>query len=67
MPKCDPIQCGYRRKEKRTMEPFPIADGSEKILLVDDDPNVAEIFGAILSRLGYQVTTRTNSSDTGSC
>ncbi len=49
------------------MEPFPIADGSEKILLVDDDPNVAEIFGAILSRLGYQVTTRTNSSDTGSC
>ncbi len=37
--------------------------GAERILLVDDEPMVAELGAAILSRLGYQVTMKNNPSD----
>ncbi len=37
--------------------------GTERILLVDDEVSVAKLEGQMLSRLGYQVTVKTNSGD----
>ena len=37
--------------------------GNEHILLVDDEEMLADMGGAMLERLGYQVTVRTNSFD----
>jgi PAS domain S-box-containing protein len=37
--------------------------GTERILLVDDEISVAKLEGQMLSRLGYQVTKQTNSSE----
>ncbi len=37
--------------------------GVEKILLVDDEPSIAKLEAQILSRLGYQVTQKTNSTE----
>lgn len=37
--------------------------GSERILLVDDEVSIAKLEGQMLSRLGYQVTIKTNSLD----
>jgi signal transduction histidine kinase/ActR/RegA family two-component response regulator len=34
--------------------------GNERILFVDDEEALAELSGTILSRLGYEVTTKTN-------
>ena len=39
------------------------AIGTESILLVDDEVSVAKLEGQMLSRLGYQVTVKTNSGD----
>jgi len=39
------------------------ATGTERILLVDDEVPVAKLEGQMLSRLGYQVTVKTNSVD----
>lgn len=40
-----------------------MATGTENILLVDDEVSVANLVGQMLSRLGYQVTIKTNSVD----
>jgi CheY-like chemotaxis protein/anti-sigma regulatory factor (Ser/Thr protein kinase) len=37
--------------------------GSERILVVDDEPALTDLMHKILGNLGYQVTTRTSSSD----
>lgn len=37
--------------------------GSEHVLVVDDEPHLAEIAGAFLSELGYRVTIRTDSAE----
>jgi len=37
--------------------------GTEKILLIDDEVSVAKIESQMLSRLGYQLTTKTSSVD----
>ena len=39
----------------------PLSGGRERILLVDDDPAVAEAEASALIRLGYRLTTKTNS------
>ena len=39
----------------------PIPGGSERILLVDDEPTLAYAAGQMLQRLGYSVVTRTSS------
>ncbi|MCP3872894.1 MAG: response regulator, partial [Desulfobacteraceae bacterium] len=39
------------------------AVGTEKILLVDDEVSVAKLEGQMLSRLGYQVSVKTNIND----
>ncbi|MCP3899594.1 MAG: PAS domain S-box protein, partial [Desulfobacteraceae bacterium] len=39
------------------------AMGTENILLVDDEVSVAKLESQMLSRLGYQVTVKTNSDD----
>ncbi len=38
-----------------------LPSGSERILFVDDEASIAKIGGKVLERLGYSVTTRTNS------
>lgn len=38
-----------------------IPDGTEKILLVEDDPDLAELSDKLLTTLGYRVTTLTDS------
>ena len=42
---------------------YPLPRGSERILLVDDEPTVMEMATSILKRLGYKVTSRTDSVD----
>ncbi|MCU0561300.1 MAG: PAS domain S-box protein [Desulfobacterales bacterium] len=40
--------------------PCPIACGSERVLLVDDERMLVDIGGKLLERLGYQVVSRTS-------
>jgi len=42
---------------------FKLPQGTEKILLVDDEITIAKLEGQMLSRLGYQVTEHTNSTE----
>jgi PAS domain S-box-containing protein len=42
-------------------ETGPLPKGSEHILFVDDEPQIARMGSRILENLGYQVTTRTSS------
>ena len=44
-------------------EKTAVAEGTESILLVDDDPKVAFMLTRILERLGYTVTCFTSSTD----
>jgi CheY-like chemotaxis protein len=46
------------RKEKITVQPLPA--GTEKILLVDDEKPLADIYQKMLDMLGYQAETRTS-------
>ena len=41
----------------------PVLRGSENILLVDDEELLTEIYGQILETLGYQVVTKTSSTE----
>ena len=41
----------------------PAVTGSERVLVVDDDEEVAQVAEQMLKRLGYQVTVRTNSAE----
>ncbi|MBN2060050.1 MAG: PAS domain S-box protein [Deltaproteobacteria bacterium] len=44
------------------LEPkIELPEGSERILLVDDEKNIVDIMQSILERLGYEVTARTSS------
>jgi len=52
--------CKKKVKPKRPKAGRP-SSGTENILVVDDEPQVAKITGLSLSRLGYNVTTRTDS------
>jgi len=45
----------------QTDEPLPA--GTERILLVDDEPSIVKMLQQSLERLGYTVTTRTNSME----
>ncbi len=41
-------------------EPRPLPTGSERILFVDDEPALVDLSRRMLSRLGYEVDTRTS-------
>ena len=48
----------------RSEDPVPAAEGgSERILVVEDDPTVLALTVDMLAGLGYQVTTATNAAD----
>jgi PAS domain S-box-containing protein len=53
------------RQEAReeTTEALPFHGGSESILFVDDEPDLARLGEALLSRLGYTVVAKTSSRD----
>jgi len=61
--------CVYLPLMKKATEAVPaeqiseLATGAESVLLVDDEVSVAKLEGQMLSRLGYQVTVKTNSGD----
>ncbi len=40
-----------------------VPKGTERILLVDDEPVIADLAGTMLGQLGYEVVTRTSSLD----
>jgi len=42
-------------------EQAPVLTGNERILFIDDEPNIVEIGKQMLEHLGYEVTTRTSS------
>ena len=44
-------------------DPLALPGGSERILFVDDEPLQTELATRLLGRLGYQVTTRTDSHE----
>jgi CheY-like chemotaxis protein len=48
-------------KRKRVVDTKPLPRGTERILFVDDELALVEIGRALLSRLGYDVVTRTSS------
>lgn len=50
-----------KRKIQRQYEPERLPTGTERILIVDDEAPIAKMGAQGLERLGYQVTTRTNS------
>ena len=52
--------CRKKAEPKRAKTANP-SSGTESILVVDDETQVAKITGLSLSRLGYKVTTRTDS------
>ncbi len=47
------------RCEPETFDILPA--GNERVLVIDDEPAIATLYGEILSQLGYEVSTRTNS------
>ena len=47
--------------EGRAFQAEVLPTGSERILVIDDEPPIAKMSGQILERLGYSVTTRTSS------
>jgi CheY-like chemotaxis protein len=50
---------GVEREEARTLEPLP--RGTEKVLMVDDEPALADLGKRMLEFLGYRVEVRTSS------
>jgi len=52
---------GRARAQEESQEPFPT--GTERILFVDDEPTLADLGRKRLMRLGYEVTTRTSSTE----
>jgi CheY-like chemotaxis protein len=52
---------GRRSTELPTRAPKPLPTGTERILLVDDEPPIADMQQQILEQLGYTVTARTGS------
>ena len=46
---------------KKSKKPRPVATGSERILLVDDEQALVEMGKQLLTRLGYKAHTRTSS------
>ncbi|RJP83426.1 MAG: DUF3365 domain-containing protein [Desulfobacteraceae bacterium] len=52
-----------RPAEERRKAPAIIPGGTERILLVDDEEEIANALQRMLTRLGYQVTSRTRSID----
>jgi PAS domain S-box-containing protein len=42
---------------------YPLRGGSERILLVDDEPDILEVETEMLKRLGYQLKTAGNASE----
>ena len=50
---------GAERAEAPAVQPLP--RGSERVLIVDDEPALADIAGRMLSFLGYSVESRTSS------
>jgi PAS domain S-box-containing protein len=56
-----PVLEGHAVEEKESTGLTP--HGKEHILLIDDEEMLAELGQAMLKRLGYHVTTRTNSLD----
>ncbi len=49
---------------KKETVPEPLHTGNERILLVDDDPGMADMTKRRVERLGYQVTAKNNSIET---
>ncbi|MFC1834954.1 response regulator [Thermodesulfobacteriota bacterium] len=43
--------------------PQPMPAGNERILFVDDEPDMAQMTDQMLSRLGYEVITKTSSNE----
>jgi CheY-like chemotaxis protein len=49
--------------EQKTPESAPLPRGSERILFVDDEPDIITMINQMLSQLGYQTTLCDRSSD----
>jgi signal transduction histidine kinase/ActR/RegA family two-component response regulator len=49
--------------ETKTVEVTAATQGNERILLIDDEEQIIDIERQILERLGYQVTTKTDSEE----
>ncbi|MGE0788241.1 MAG: ATP-binding protein [Sandaracinaceae bacterium] len=47
----------------RSDHPVPALSGSERVLVVDDDPTIASALERALRQLGYRVTARTSAND----
>jgi len=57
---CFPITLNTKAAEE-TEDKVAVPTGTESILFVDDEQNVADVYSAMLQRLGYKVTVMTSS------
>ena len=57
-----PCTEGHAVSEQPGDSPFVRTDNSERLLLVDDDPDVLEFVGNVLSELGYEVRQEASGS-----
>jgi PAS domain S-box-containing protein len=53
--------------ETATEKPAPVRGGSERIMLVDDERQLADLLTTTIERLGYQVTAFTDSLEAVRC
>jgi len=53
-----------RRQKKREEIVATMSSGNEKILFLDDEEMLVNVWGEMLREFGYQVTTMTNSAET---
>ncbi|GEM_PF-532696 len=60
---CVLIPVHHRQHSSRQTEESPLPGGSERILFVDDEDSIAAMTAEILSRLGYRVTSLTDSRE----
>jgi PAS domain S-box-containing protein len=60
LPACEPVADAA---EPESRAPMAVEGGSERILLVEDDPTVLSLTSDMLAGLGYEVTTATNAAE----
>ena len=51
------------REEEAVAVPSPVRQGTETIMVAEDDPDVRAVLGAVLSSAGYTVIEATNGND----
>ncbi|MBX7254788.1 MAG: PAS domain S-box protein [Candidatus Hydrogenedentes bacterium] len=58
------LPCVAETTSNEAIDTSPIPGGTERVLILDDEPQVARVCGDMLRRLGYDIVEMTNSQET---